>query len=281
LGGIAVGAIAELTAHYSGPLSELIKVVTATEIIDVVSNRLVAWTSAMLLLLTAAYMRLVFSLRRHRVDDLRGRYRVWRTASWAVVILSLNAVLGAHSLVARYFGSLVEWQLLPSHVGWWLVPAALVGGWIGFKLIADIRECRGALMSYLLAATCLIAAGIHCAGWSPLWAADWPESLSRSLPMVGYTLILVGSLLYARYVVLDVQGLIEHQSPRVDDMDPAEPAQIKLAAPEELEAETEDSDTTWVDGTEPEDDYQQQPTRRLSKAERKRLRKQKNRNRAA
>ena len=54
-----------------------------------------------------------------------------------MTLLSLNTVLGAHTLVARYFGSLVDWQLLPAHVGWWLVPAALAGAWIGFKLIAD------------------------------------------------------------------------------------------------------------------------------------------------
>ncbi|MGI9427281.1 MAG: hypothetical protein ACR2NM_01390 [Bythopirellula sp.] len=281
LGGIAIGVVAELVAHYSGTLSELIKVVTATEIIDVFSNRLVAWTSAMLLLLTAAYRRLVLSLRRHRVDDLRGRYRVWRTASWAMVILSLNTVLAAHTLVARYLGDLVAWQLLPAHVGWWLVPAALVGGWIGFKLIADTRECRGALVSYLLAAACLTAAGIYSAGWSPLWAADWPELLSRSLPLGGYTFILVGSLLYARYVVLDVQGLIEHKSASAAAAGHADKAPIKIATPLEQETAAEESDTSWVDGTEPEIDDQQHANRRLSKAERKRLRKQKNRNRAA
>jgi len=289
LAGLIAGVAAELTAHFAGPLSELVKVVSPAEIVEVFSNKLVAWTSATLLLLTAGYTRLIFSLRRHRVDDYRGRYRVWRTAGWAAILLSLNSVLGGHELVARCLGNLVDWQMLPGHAGWWLAPATLIGGWLLFKLLVDARECRGALTSYFLAVACLIVAGVHSAGWSPAWAAEWPGMLSRSLPLLGYTFLLVGSLLFARYVILDVQGLIEHQvvdaTAGSSDTSSRDEAHIKIAATEAKESLAAEEGSDWVDGTEPETDYPEtnydEPNPRLSKADRKRLRKQKSSNRAA
>ena len=274
--GLGVGVCAELTAHYAEPLSKLVEVVSPAEIIEVFSNRLVAWTSAFVLLLAAGYTRLIFSLRRHRVDDYRGGYRMWRTAGWAAIGLSLNAVLGGHELVARCLGNLVDWQLLPANAGWWLAPAALLGGWLLVKLVVDVSECRSALVVFLLAAVCLVVAGVHSAGWSPAWAAGWPGALGRALPLAGHTLLLVGSLLFARYVVLDVQGLIEHPVVEVSRAVPAAKAQDALARVAVVEESVEAS-STWVDGSEPEADYGDESERRLSKAERKRLRKQKNR----
>ena len=289
LGGLAAATVAELTAHFAGPLSKMVEVVSPAEITEVFSSRLVAWSSAALLLLTAAYTRLIFSLRRHRVDDYRGRYRIWRMAGWAAMLLSVNAVLGAHPLIARFLGNQVDWQVLPTHAGWWLAPAALLGGGLLIKLIVDVAECRSAMTSYLLAMACLTVAGIHSVGWSPAWTAEWPTLLGQSLPLAGYTMLLVGSLLFARYVILDVQGLIEHrvvaEKPESTASQPEEP--VSYAAEEDVyeEMETEPAvvavTSAWVDGSEPEMDDAEEGSRRLSKADRKRLRKQKQRNRAA
>lgn len=282
--GLAAVTVAELTAHYAKQLSELVQVISPAEITDVFCTRFVAWTSAAMLLFTAGYTRLIFSLRRHRVEDYRGRYRVWRTAGWAAILLSINAVLGAHELVARCLSNLVDWQLLPTNAGWWLVPAALLGGWLLVKLIIDASECRSAWAVYLLAIGCLTVAGIHSAGWSPAWSADWPGTLSRSLPLLGYTFMLVGSLLFARHVILDVQGLIEHRAVAKVSTTKASPKDeptSNVAKELENEATAEPETSAWIDGSEPELDDDEQGERRLSKSDRKRLRKQKQRNRAA
>ncbi len=284
--GVAVAAGAETVAFFAESLSALVKVSSASEITEVFANRLIAWTSAVMLVLTMAYTRLIYSLRRHRVDDERGRYRVWRTAGYAALLLSLNSVLGAHQLIAKYLGSIVDWQLLPAHAGWWLVPSALIGGWLLIRLIRDASECRTALSVYVLAAACFVVAGVSSSGWSPAWAATVPELMSRSLPLVGFTLLLVASQLFARYVILDVQGLIvraDVESER-DEIESKPVSKAKLAkstveVPPEEEQPAEESE--WVDGSEPETDYDDEPTPRLSKAQRKRLRKQKQRNRAA
>lgn len=286
--GLGAATTAELFAYFAQPLSEKVQVVSAAEITEVFANRLVAWTSATLLLLGIGYTRLIYSLRRHRVDDDRGRYRVWRTAGWAAALLSANSVLGAHTLCARFLSSQVQWQLLPTSAGWWLFPAAAIGGWLLVKLMIESSECRTALSLYVFGAACLLVAGIGSAGWAPAWAAAAPDLVTRSLPLIGYTGLLLASQSFARYVILDVQGLIEHKEAEPE----AEPAQkqrrespsvpvVEETVAELPAAESAEETSNWVNGSEPEESYDDEPTRRLSKAERKRLRKQKQRNRAA
>jgi hypothetical protein len=288
MAGVALGVCGELIARHAATLSELIGNVSPGEITTTLAGGLVAWTSAAALLLAACYARLIHSLRRHRVDDSRGRYRVWRLAAWVAVLLSLNAVVDAHTIIARGLGHFTGWSVLSGNAGWWLAPAALLGGWLLVKLIREASECRTALASYLLAMVCFVTAGVACC-WSPAWASQWHDTLCRLLPLGGDILLTTGTLLFARYVVLDVQGLIEH-SPTAETSSSsvsaaAEPAESSASdrRPEKPKAaEAKPSEDAWVDGSEAEDLHEEESGgRRLNKAERKRLRKQKSRNRAA
>ena len=282
--GLAVGVASELASYFAGSLSAWTQVLHTEEIRAMLSDRLVAWTSAAMLLATACYARLIYSLRRHRVDDYRGRYRVWRIAVVMAVALSINAILGLHEPVSRVLAHLTGWSLLPGHVGWWLLPAAIVGGWLLVKLTWDARECRTAALTYRLALVCFAAAAADSLGWSPTWLVDFPGILGRSLPAAANLLLLTGTLLYARYVVLDVQGLIEHPATpskqstnKTNGADPVsleQAAEIKQGADSAATAEPPQSNN-WVDGSEPENDDDSLASSRLSKAERKRLRKQK------
>ena len=63
---------------------------------------------------------LIYSIRRHRIDDFRGRYRVWLAAAVACVVLSADSVAGLHDALA---------QSLSHHTGWTALRAAPSGGW--------------------------------------------------------------------------------------------------------------------------------------------------------
>lgn len=290
MAGLAFGLCGELIANYATKLSEMAGAVSPAELRASLTDGLLAWTSAVALLIAACYARLILSLRRHRVDDNRGRYRVWRLASWLAVFFSLNAVVDAHTIVARGLGHFTGWSILSGSVGWWLAPAALLAGWLLVKLIVDAAECRTALTAYALALACFLAAGVAFC-WTPAWVQPWHDTLCRMLPLSGDILLMTGTLLFARYVVLDVQGLIEHS--------PAPEPSRSAAVAERFENSTstrrEDSSEShaavatakaapeaWVDGSEAVDDDENDfGNRRLGKAERKRLRKQKARHRAA
>ncbi len=287
---LGLGAFGELVALKAGTLSEVLPVISAEQLTAKVSAGLIAWTSAVALLVAACYARLVYSLRRHRVDDNRGRYRVWRWSAALAVLLSLNAVLDAHTFIAQGLGFATGWSILANHALWWLVPVSLLGGWLMMKLIIEVSECRAALCTYLLAATSLVVAALANV-WSPAWAASYQDSLLRISPLLGDILLMVGTLLFARYVVLDVQGLIEHAEPSASPSPSLSVASTKdVETPQINQTEMREvaeampaakQESAWVDGSEPEHEDDYSDGRRLSKAERKRLRKQKNRNRAA
>ena len=285
--GLFAGTLAELSAHYASQISDRLGAVSAAEIVATMSDRLVAWSSATILLVTAVYARMLFNLRRHRVDDYRGSYRLWRLAGWAAVALSFNAVVGGHLLLARVLGQWSGWQLLPESVGWWLVPTGIIGGWLLTKLTFDARESRSALLAYILAFGCFTAAGVASAGGVPASLAVGADTLCRALALAGNVMLLAGTLLFVRYVVLDVQGLIDH--PLVDASSEANSGlkskslhrRDQLSAQQRAATEKDERTNGWVDAAELEQEEDQHGQHRLSKAERKRLRKQKNRNRAA
>ena len=53
----------------------------------------------------------------------------WLPAAAVCVLLSLNAVTGAHAILAGVAASLTGWTALGNHAVWWLVPGGLVVGW--------------------------------------------------------------------------------------------------------------------------------------------------------
>jgi len=282
---LAAGIAAEMVVHFANSLSEMSQVISAEELKTIVAGRFMAWTSVALLLTTACYARLLYSLRRHRVDDVRGCYRVWRTAGWAAVAMSLDAVTNIHEPLARLFGHFTGWQLLPGHVLWWLIPTGCVGGWLLLKVISDCAECRTALVAYGLALCCFAAGAAGTLGWSPVWLTEWPGIVSRAPPLAAHWLLLTGTLLYARYVVLDVQGLIAHrptaQHRAAATIVPPESPAARNGRKATAAATESPASQQWLDGTEPENDVDRESRPRLSKAERKRLRKQKSPKRAA
>ena len=93
--------------------------------------------------------------------------------------------------------------------------------------------------------------------------------------------MLAGTLFTARYVVLDVQGLIAHDSdPAKSSAAVATATARKNTAVPEAPTTGEEQEVAWTDGSEPDHEYSDDD-RPLSKAERKRLRKQQGRFRAA
>jgi len=265
-----------------------------------------SWLSAVLLLATAGVCIVVYSLRRHRIDDIRGRYRVWLAAAAACLALSVNCVAPLHALAAAVAAYHTGWTALREHAAWWLAAAGLPLGWIGLRAWLDARESR-------LAALALAAAfgsyGVAIAAYLAAWPANDGRAnllVTSSATLLGYWLLLVGAAAYGRFVVLDAQGLIAtrtrrpkrppQQSKKVIPAVSAAAVQAQAAAVPatslrafrqnlRVAAEQPASVSRWVDGREPvDDDYEDDgspPGRKLSKAERKRLRKLKAQQRAA
>ncbi len=269
--GAVCGLLAEVVSHHAHQLGNFFPGDSPTEAAALVADRMVAWTSTVVLLLIAAGAHVVYLLKRHRIDDMRGRYRSWRIAGWLALLVSADTVVGLHALIGQALAQVTGWHLLPAGAGWWLIPSCFVGGYVLLCLTLNALECRTAGVAFILATCCYIIAGISVVGWTAT-SSVWTESINRTLPLAGHLFALLATLLTARYVVLDVQGLIDHpsQAPQESRSVSRSGGQIVPDSGESMEGE--DEATVWIDGS---DSSEEDPfDRPLSKAEHKRLRKQ-------
>jgi hypothetical protein len=280
VGGASVAAAAAATMHFAPTIAAAIPSATAEQIADQLAGGAIAWTSAVALLAIAGLARLVHSLRRHRVDDTRGRYRVWKWIVGGSIAASVNAVVGLHTIVAATAVAVTGWSLTAGGAEWWLAPVGIVAAWIAFRLVLETAESRSTVAFGVVAAICYAVAAAGALGWTPAPLADWTAALTIAVPLVGHAFALAAMMVFARYVVLDVQGLIDH-APRAAK--PAKkpktvetPATVAMtSAPatsprREAEPAAESWDESDDGATDDDGQY-------LSKSDRKRLRKQQRR----
>ncbi|MCI0334176.1 MAG: hypothetical protein L0228_13240 [Planctomycetes bacterium] len=270
------------------------------------AGSLAAWISAVVLFLASITCLLLYSIRRHRIDDFRGRYRIWLGASVACFVLSANSVAGLHHVLACSLSHFAGWTALRDGAAWWLAFAGLPIAWIGVRVLLDVTECRLAAFLVFAAATCYAAATASYLGFVPATALLNASLITGVTIFLGNWFTFAAVVSYARYVVLDAQGLVTSRRPvvkksREKSSEKAKPAsEPKPAATQPTllsvanyarKASQSDADADskkWIDGSRPEresydddDDDDSSGSTRLSKADRKRLRKLKAQNRAA
>jgi len=262
-----------------------------------------AWLSAVVLGLVSVTCVLIYSLRRHRIDDFQGRYRVWMAAAGACALLSVESVAPVHRLLTAVAAYYTGWTALRSHAAWWLLLVGLPVGWIALRAWLDARE--SSLAAVTLGAA-LASFGVALASYLGIGPAVAPQSevmITAGAALLGHWMLLVGVVSYSRFVVLDAQGLIPGRrcertaSKQVklaktrDENDVASrstsagPSGQRRSSREGVAASAPigSPTTEWVDGSELEADRYDDGdgnaarygNRKLSKAERKRLRKQK------
>lgn len=325
--GLGSTAVLEVLHNYAGRLSEVLGP-WATAAIDLTaSGSLAAWLSAVLLLVASITCLLIYSLRRHKIADFRGRYRIWLAAAAACLLLSVDSVAAFHRLLAVAASHFTQWTALRGDAIWWLALGGIPLSWIAVRVLLDVSESRLAISTFVASIAAYVVATASYLGWlSALVPANEPM-VTVGATLVGHWLLLVAVVSYARFVVLDAQGLVPvrisrwhsrselSQSHRFSQADQETTAMVSRSANPDREYDRSDEDeenvpfvsdmksfrrrmknakqssaaassTQWVDGSEPdvsgdEDDGPGGRQRKLSKAERKRLRKLKARDQAA
>lgn len=281
-----------------------LSVQTATPLDLTSPNSLAVWLASSLALAIAGLSAVVFGLRRHRSDDLTGVYRWWMPAGLLAVATSVCLATGMHHVVATAIGEAVGWSPLAGHAFWWLMPAVAFGGPVAAFALLDLRESKFALGAASAAMVSVVIALCAHMGWAP-------GTLKAELPVITAAALLVGllsvawaQLAYARRMVLEADGKVskpekpvatlkmenetaaEKDNPKKTATAKLQPAKAAATKPSQKKQQVAAESTQWVDGSQGDygeayDDDEDRP-RKLTKAERKRLRRLKERqNRAA
>ncbi len=265
---------------------------------------LVNWFTSTLLLLAAVTALVVYSIRRHRLDDYHGKYRLWLVAAVAWFWLSIDEAAGLHQslqAVATHLGgpSIPHTELL------WVGTYALLFGALGLRLAFEMRASRASSTVFVLAGMVLGTAAVAHMGWLPLPDEQVRLLVEEGCEMSGSLLLLLAMSLHARYVILDSEGRLSATVKKKEKEQGAEAAPKKRrglfgrkakveaahesgrphASRSDLESvrskddAAEDSDDEDDDEDDQDSDATAQDPHRLSKTERKALRRQQERQR--
>lgn len=168
-----------------------------------------AWLGSHLWLLCLISTTMTFQLRRHKLDDYTGEYRLW---FWLVVTCLLASLDSTTHLSELLGASLDNWA--KAHFKWSgiaMVHAtmAVLVGLLGIRLVSELKAVPWSLVCWLTGLCCWAASAalsedafrvdhlgisLHLRYW--LRAAFW---------LGGLTLIWFASLAYLRHVYMEAQ----------------------------------------------------------------------------
>jgi hypothetical protein len=251
---------------------------------------LAGWLSQVLLAIAAAVAIVVRGMRRHRRDDYRGRYRAWGWLAGLLIGATCAAQFPLGRLVGLFFMEATGIEFGPQGFGWWVVVATSLLGVVSAWAVLPLHE-RLATSAWLSAALASWAASAGCT-----WVGAGRDAFAIAAQaswILGSGFVTNAVLAAARSVIREVRG----ESARKPQ--PRKPAESSAHTPraaaaqstepdswpesglnDEANADAEDESGYTGDFTDGSDD-EERPSRHLSKAERKRLKKLARMNRVA
>ncbi len=185
------------------------------------------WFASLLLLMATALAGMIFSVRRHKVDDYRGHYRVWLWVATAWFLAATDAAANLHQGFQQLMVSLTSWRLAGEGSLWWVGAVLLFAGPIGFRLFMDMRSSRLSTAALLLAATAYLTALTAFFHGIVLQGQVVQRLLMEGSLLGGHLLATISMGLHARYVILDAEGVLPRREKKAAAMKRAEKADKK------------------------------------------------------
>jgi hypothetical protein len=167
-----------------------------------------SWFSSLLLLAASASAALTYTIRRHRTDDYRGRYRIWLWAALCCLFAATDVAADLDDSFRQIMIHSTNTRIWGDGTLWWIIPYVLVLGTFGSRLVLDMRPCRLSITAFSLAAAGYLVAASMELGLFSIGDAVRTVMFKAGAAMFGHLMLLMSMVLNARYVILDAEGLL-------------------------------------------------------------------------
>ena len=169
------------------------------------------WFTCVLLAGCAGISLLIYQLRRHKNDDYRGHYRLWRLMLVILLLASIDALASlvdwGGALVDAGFGK----RVALSGNDWIRIGLSIGGAVLALRLTVEVRRSRWALLTMVIA--CVVLAFPVAARWN-LFEVDtigrW--TLVTSAPLMVSALLFVSLGGYLRMLFREVRNIEDSRS---------------------------------------------------------------------
>jgi hypothetical protein len=208
LTGVLTIAILEIGYLWMPQLARLTDAATAS-VLDLAPHRgLASWFSSLLLAAGGLAAVLVYSLRRHRVDDYHGRYRVWLAAAAMFAVLSVEQTIPLSRLGLALSGVMVQGSNLATAEQAWLATCAALLGLFAVRVLVEVRRSWLASLVWLSGCGCLGLSTAIEQQWLAIDEAQAAVMLAAACRLLGHLMLVSAIGLFTRHVMLDVEGLL-------------------------------------------------------------------------
>ncbi|TWT83369.1 hypothetical protein CA13_48340 [Planctomycetes bacterium CA13] len=169
------------------------------------------WVQVMLLATSAGASLLIYQVRRYRIDDYTGQYRLWRLVLILLVLASVNSLV-----------SVVDWSGAIMDVGfgkrvalsgndWFRLVISIGGAVLCLRMVAEVRTSRWSLVT-MITAWSFFAIPV-AANWNFLNVDSLGKwTLVTCSPLIACTTLFISLGGYLRMLFRQVRNLDEHDS---------------------------------------------------------------------
>ncbi len=215
--------VAGLLLAYLNAASEKIAALGLTSLFDASQGgSLAGWFSSFLFGLAAMASVLIYSVRRHKLDDYRGRYRLWLWCAAAWVVMSIDATANLHAPLSRAMAKATGWSMLPEGAIWWIGLWGIVITILALRLLFEVRQCRMAMLAIFGVAGLWSASLAIEFGWIPV--REYGAVIATGCRLAGQVTLLASIAVYARHVLLDAEGLLKIRQQKAKKENPVRKA---------------------------------------------------------
>ena len=208
---------------------------------------LAAWFCSLVLALSAVAALAVYAVRRHRVDDYQGQYRIWLWAATCWMILSADAVAGLHDGLRDLITQTTGVRMFGDGSIWWAIVYLFLFGAVAVRLLVEMREAPLSLMAFV--SGCLVycfavVVQLHGAGAG---IEALRPMVQKGAEMSAAVLVLATMMLQARRVLIDAEG----SRPREADAEDADADDMAADIPVvsgRAKSALSDDESCWDEG---------------------------------
>lgn len=169
------------------------------------TGTLANWWATVCLLGSAGLSAVIYTIRCHRVDDYRGRYRQWILMTLLCALGSACVATPIHQTFQALVVQLTERTWWHDGVLWWMLPLSGIATVAGIRALLDMRPCKSAPVALVVAAGCYVAAALGHLGILNAKHVSTSLWLPMAVLLAHYCLFW-SFCLFARYVYLEAQG---------------------------------------------------------------------------
>lgn len=206
LGGVLLIAGLEALHYYLPLLSQKLSHTRLASLDLGEKGSLGVWLSSTLLTAASLAALLVYFVRRHRMDDYHGGYRIWIVAAICWLGMSIDQTARLHDVFKDAMTRLTGQSLAGDGWLWWVGAYLLVAGGVGIRLLLEMRAHKASTALLVLSGAGFSAWVVARTGWLAPSSEMLRAMLAEGGKLSGDLLLFISMLAHARYVVLDAGG---------------------------------------------------------------------------